>query len=257
MRVLVTRPALSGARTAKKLQARGHEPVLLPLTVAVHDLEATQAGLATSGGALAVTSAEAIRVLQTLAAAGTPQAAGNIPRLPFERPLFAVGRATAERAVEIGFSIVHHANGGGAALADCIADRRLLLGGQPLTYLAGLPRASGFEERLAAHGIAFDSIDCYRMAPIAPPETATQSLFGDRPVDAILFYSRHTAARFFDLALVARHIDRLKNTRLLCLSATIATIVPYALHSQVEIAATPEEDSLLHLLDADASANLL
>jgi len=254
MRVLVTRPALSGTRTAEKLAVRGHQPLLLPLATAVHDLDATRAALAASVGALAVTSAEAIRALQLL---DSQPAADNslVPHLG--RPLFAVGKSTAESAVEIGFSVVLHSNGDGTELADLVAGEQLLLGKQPLTYLAGLPRASGFEARLSTHRIAFDTVECYRMQPVEPSETALQHSLGDSPADAILFYSRHTAESFFKLKFVSRHLNSLKNTRLLCLSATIATIVPYALRSQVEIASVPDEDSLLGLLDADASANLI
>lgn len=248
MRVLVTRPASSGARTAKKLQARGHEALLLPLTSAVHDSAAMQAALASSTGAIAVTSAEAIRALRTM---------GNGLAAHLGRPLFAVGKATAEKAAKAGFTRVHHSGGDGAELADLIVGRPTLLGDQPLTYLAGFPRASGFEDGLSRHGIRFDSVECYRMEPVQPSATELQHLLGDYPVDAVVFYSRHSAERFFGLGLMARHAALFKNTRLLCLSATIATIVPYSLASQVEIASVPEEDSLLRLLDADADPILI
>jgi uroporphyrinogen-III synthase len=257
VRVLVTRPALSGARTAKKLEARGHEPLLMPLTTAVHDLEATRMALATSAGAIAATSAEAIRALQLLSTQTAAGDADGTLALYTGRPLFAVGKATAERAAKIGFSTVLHSNGDGMELADLIAGHQLLLGHHPLTYLAGFPRASGLEAGLSTHGIAFDTVECYRMQSVEPSETALQHFLFDDPVDAILFYSRHTAENFFKLGFVSRYMDRLKNTRLLCLSATIATIVPYALRSQVEIASVPEEDSLLDLLDTEASANLI
>lgn len=239
MRVLVTRPASSGARTAKKLEARGHRPLLLPLTAAVHDIETTRTALETSPGAIAVTSAEAIRALQTL---GTELARH------LTRPLFAVGKATAGKAAAIGFTMVQHSQGDGAELADLIAAQRVFLDDRPLTYLAGFPRASGFEARLARHGVPFEIAECYRMEAIQPSTEELLEFLGNSPVDAILFYSGHAAERFFSLPEVAGNIARLKNTRLLCLSATIATIVPYVLHSQVEIAAAPEEDSLLGLL---------
>ncbi len=248
MRVLVTRPAASGERTAKKLEARGHQALLLPLTAAVHDLKATSAGLDASSGAIAVTSAEALRATQGL---------GPTLSQHLGRPLFAVGKATADKAVALGFTDVLHSNGDGAELADLVASEQALLRNGPLTYLAGSPRAAGFEARLSFHEIGFDCIECYRMEPVEPPETLLRSHFVDNPVDAVLFYSSHTARRFFALDNIARDLDLLKKTRLLCLSATIATIVPYPLSAAVEIAAVPEEDSLLGLLDGDASAKLI
>lgn len=241
MRVLVTRPALSGERTAEKLQARGQEALLVPLTEAVHELEATRSAVNTSTGAFAVTSGEAIRAVQGLGAELAPH---------LGRPVFAVGNATAEEAIEAGFTTVLHSNGDGARLADLIAANRALLGEKPLTYLAGHPRAAGFETRLSALSIEFKVFESYRMDPIQPPEEVLHRHLRGDPVDAILFYSRHNAALFFGLDEVKAELPFLKNIRLLCLSATIATIVPQSLDSMVEIAATPDEDSLLQLLDA-------
>jgi uroporphyrinogen-III synthase len=246
MRVLVTRPALSGARTARKLEAHGHEALLLPLTKAVHDADTAQAALAATTGPIAITSAEAIRALQSLSAALAPH---------LQRPLFAVGKATADEAAKSGFTTVFHTGSGGEELADLIATKHATLAGQPLTYLAGAPRAAGLEARLPHHGIAVNIVECYRMIPIDPSDTELQKILGDRP-EAILFYSAHSAERFFGLDFIGRHIDLLKNIRLLCLGATIATIIPYALQSQVEIAATAEEDSLLGLLGTSGGSIL-
>jgi len=241
MRILVTRPALSGERTAKKLQARGHDALLMPLTEACHDVEATRNAVTASAGAVAVTSAEAVRTLQMLGAELTPH---------LGRPVFAVGKATAEGAIDAGFTTVLHSDGDGARLGDLIAANRTLLGEQPLTYIAGQPRVAGLEKRLSASGVELTIFECYRMEPVEPPKAALQRHLHDHPVDAILFYSRHNAELFFRLDEVKTHLPRLKNIRLLCLSATIATIVPQSLASRVEIAAAPDEESLLQLLDA-------
>ena len=248
MRVLVTRPALSGERTAEKLQARGHEALLMPLTRAVHDVEVTRRAMHGSTGALAVTSAEAVRALNML---GTDLA----PHLG--RTLFAVGRATADEATEAGFVHVLHSDGDGARLADRVVAERSRLGHEPLTYLAGRPRAAGFEKRLAAAAVPFDVFESYAMHPVQPAEAELEGHLRISPADAVLFYSRHGAELFFHLDFVRTRSASLKNTRLLCLSATIATIVPQDLASNVEIAAVPEEEGLLQLLDVGESPILL
>ncbi|MDZ7873142.1 MAG: uroporphyrinogen-III synthase [Rhizobium sp.] len=89
MRVLVTRPEPASARTAAELERRGHEPVLLPLMQAMQQPEALASPPAPDAGFLAVTSAEAMRVLKTLP--------DNARRLFLALPLFAVGRATARQ----------------------------------------------------------------------------------------------------------------------------------------------------------------
>ena len=94
MRVLVTRPEPSATRTAEKLRLMGHDPVVLPLARAVHDLTATKDALTSPHAAVTVTSAEAIRALEEL---GTEAIA------PYREDLFfAVGPASADAARRLG-----------------------------------------------------------------------------------------------------------------------------------------------------------
>lgn len=65
MRIVVTRPQRSGERTAAKLEALGHEPVLLPLFHPIHHGERAISALSAPLAAIAVTSAEALRALDT------------------------------------------------------------------------------------------------------------------------------------------------------------------------------------------------
>lgn len=89
MRIVITRPQRLGERTAAKLEALGHEPVLLPLFYPVHHGERAVSALSAPLAAIAVTSAEALRALET-------SRDGLAPYL--SEPLFAVGGATAEAA---------------------------------------------------------------------------------------------------------------------------------------------------------------
>jgi len=241
MRVIVTRPTRQGERTAVQLAERGHQALLLPLTHPVPDGNAARNALARSNGAIAVTSAEAIYALFNL---------GQLAASDLARPLFAVGKATAAEASEAGFRSIFCADGDGTQLADLISDHRGLLQDMPLIYLAGSPRAEGFEARLRELAIEFETIGCYRMDDIEPPEAELRRLFVDGPAAAILFYSRHTAERFFNLPLLRRHPNTLDRTRLVCLSNAVAGAVPDSLRSNVEVPTVPDEESLLTLLDA-------
>ncbi len=82
MRIVVTRPQRSGERTAAKLEALGHAPVLLPLFHPCHHGERAVAALSDPAGAIAVTSAEALRALATCEEQLAPC---------LSKPLFAVG----------------------------------------------------------------------------------------------------------------------------------------------------------------------
>ncbi|TCR89996.1 uroporphyrinogen-III synthase [Rhizobium sp. BK376] len=239
MRVVVTRPAHSAERTAVRLKELGHQPVLLPLTRPVHQVASIADALTRSQGAIAVTSAEAIRVIQRLA----PTVSSHL-----SRPLFAVGKATAEEARNAGFADVCHSEASGAELAELISAHRSVLSNAPLLYMAGSPRAPGFEARLTELGIPFHAVECYVMKDEEPEDAKLRSIFLGDGADAVLLYSRHSAERFFALPFLQAHGNSLTGTRFFCLSAAIADAVPDLLRENTKIAANPDEDSLLELL---------
>ncbi|WP_454852403.1 uroporphyrinogen-III synthase [Rhizobium binxianense] len=235
MRVLVTRPAHSAERTARRLREMGHEPLLLPLAEPVHDPDAALQALSATHGALAVTSAEAIR---TIAELGD----GLAPHL--DRPLLAVGEATAGAARGLGFRSVTASSGSGRELAEEIARNAP----EMILYLAGTPRAEGFEKRLTELGLRFGLVECYRMRPIVPDPSFVEALLDEGRPDAILFYSRRTSEDFFRIPHIVSSAARLSTVRLLCLSQAVAEAVPEVLRKNVTISTVPDENGLLSLL---------
>ncbi|MBX5134960.1 uroporphyrinogen-III synthase [Rhizobium lentis] len=235
MRVLVTRPAHSATRTAQRLRDMGHEPLLLPLRRPVHDRAAAASALAASSGAIAVTSAEAVRVVSALGDQLHPHLA---------RPLFAVGDATAQAAESLGFRSVASSSGNGRDLAELVAAQ----GVNRLLYLAGIPRAETFEQGMLERGIRFSVAECYRMTLVVPSPIEIEALFsGGRP-NAVLFYSRQAVEDFFHLAELRSALSEHRETRLLCLSEAVAQAIPMSLKKTVAIASMPDEQSLLSLL---------
>ncbi|CAK09981.1 uroporphyrinogen-III synthase [Rhizobium leguminosarum] len=235
MRVLVTRPAHSATRTAQRLRDMGHEPLLLPLREPLHDSNAAADALAITGGAIAVTSAEAIRVLSALGEKLHPHLA---------RSLFAVGETTAEEARSLGFRSVASSQGNGRDLADLLAAEKP----GTLLYLAGTPRAETFERRLRELGIHFSVAECYRMQPTVPDPAEIDAIFANGYPDAILFYSRQTTEDFFRLPEPRLAPPEHSTARLLCLSEAVAQAIPTALKKSVEISPMADEKSLLSLL---------
>ncbi|MCW0019852.1 uroporphyrinogen-III synthase [Rhizobium sp. BT-226] len=235
MRVLVTRPAHSATRTAQRLRDMGHEPLLLPLRQPLHDSYAAADALATTSGAIAVTSAEAIRVLSALGEQLHPHLA---------RPLFAVGETTADEARSLGFRSVASSRGNGGDLADLVAAEKP----GSLLYLAGTPRAEAFERRLRELGIHFSVAECYRMQPTAPDPAEIDAIVANGYPDAILFYSRQTAEDFFRVPELRSALLEHSAARLLCLSEAVAQAIPTALKKTVLISPMPDEKSLLSLL---------
>ena len=236
MRIVVTRPLLSSRRTAEKLRAHGHEPVLLPLTTPVHNGEAAVVALSGPHAALAATSAEAIRALPHQEHRDTL--------------LFCVGRATAEAARMAGFSRIVTAQGTGSDLARRILAHFHETGWpeHPLLYLAGSPRSPDLERALAAANLPLAIAECYRMLPVEHDPALLRTLLVETPPDAVLLYSRENARRFVSLPVFRETLAALSAARFLCLSRNIAEALPEALANRAEIAASPDEDALLKLL---------
>lgn len=241
MRVLVTRPEPAASRTAAELRRRGHQPLLLPLAVAEHDREAVAAALVHDHPAIAFTSAEALRALQTLP---------HLPPALLDIPCFAVGESTANAAWNLGFRNVIAGDNDGTTLARMIADRMTaaLRPDRTLLYFAGKPRASGFETELAARQIRVEVCECYRMRALTPSPSETENIIGTDTVDAVLLYSAESARRLFDLDLLKSEPTTLSSTHILCLSDKIVSAVPERFRSRCKVAPVPTEASLLSLL---------
>ncbi|MGG6894076.1 MULTISPECIES: uroporphyrinogen-III synthase [Rhizobium] len=241
MRVVVTRPLLSGERTIGRLARMGHEALLLPLAEPIHHVDDARRALLETRGAIAVTSAEAVRVLAALGA-DVAQHLG--------RPVFAVGKVTAKEAAALGFIDIAASEGGGTELAALISGHAANPAESPLLYLAGHPRAAGFEAGLTKLKRPFRTVECYRMRDVIPEDGALRRLFVDPQADAVLFYSQQTAQRFFSLPFVQENPAIFAGTRFLCLSEAIAEAVPAGMRPHIAIADTPDEDRLLALLVA-------
>ncbi|HEV7310529.1 uroporphyrinogen-III synthase [Ensifer sp.] len=237
MRVLVTRPLPAAETTARRLQAAGHQPVLLPMMQATHLPAAAEAALKAEHTAIVLTSAEALRVLASL---------GDGLKDHLTKPCFCVGEATARAAKALGFTDIRTGQGTGEALAEMIAATIATPVKRPLLYLAGTPRSEALEKTLSQSGIDHDAVDCYRMDPIPYRPSAFHDAIRSGPFDRVLVYSRATARRLSDLLSEAGLAAPSFASRYLCLSAEIAEALPGS--AVREIAARPDEDSLIRLL---------
>lgn len=240
MRLLVTRPQPAAGRTAQKLEALGHEAVVLPLFKAQHSVDAVRAALDQRHNALAVTSAEAIRALAALGPALEPHRA---------TPLFAVGEATARAAASLGFTDIRIGPGTGEALAVQIPPET-----GTLVYLAGAPRASGFERMLSERKVRHVTVETYGMQPISYGPQILPDLLRGGPFDAVLLYSRRTALRFATLLAEAGLKGAAFSARYLCLSAAVRDALPDG--AIADVAAAPDEENLLELLGTEMGKNL-
>jgi uroporphyrinogen-III synthase len=232
MRLVVTRPQFDGERTAAALRAAGHEVLLAPLM----RVEPVAADLSGNWGAMVITSANA-----PAAIADNPERTTLITR-----PVFAVGRRSADAARQAGFADVTSAGGDVRDLVQLIAEQHADAKA-PLLYLAGEDRAADLIGELAVHGVAAEMRIVYRAvtAPF-PPELI--DAFKAQAVDGVLHFSKRSADNFVSGAVDAGLADAALAVRHYCLSEQVAGPLAAAGAARIAIAARPQEAALIELL---------
>jgi uroporphyrinogen-III synthase len=227
MRLLVTRPQPEAERTATRLRGLGHIVIVAPVLAVRPSGEPAPPG---PFDALLVTSANAVPAVARAGLAG---------------PVFAVGPRTAAALRDAGFAEVRAA-ADALALAGLV--RTELAAGARLLHVAGRDRKAEPERSLAAAGFTVTTWVAYAALPAsALPDEAVRALArGD--VDAVLHYSRRSAATLLDLAVAAGLDGSLTALAHVCISDDAAAPLRAAGARRVVAAAQPDEDGLLAAL---------
>lgn len=219
-RVWITRAEPGAARTAARLRDMGFEPIVAPL-LTLETLTPPVPNLAPFA-ALAFTSINGVAAFAAL----TPRR---------DRPVFAVGDATAQAAHDAGFTNVRSASGDLHALArliaGAIANANVLVpqAETPAGDLAAALTAAG------ARNVSIQSLTVYRAI-----ETSAAAPL---PFDAVLIHSPRAGK-----ALAKCGHDALAQGVLACISpAAAAPLV--ALGLTAVVARSPDETSLLTILN--------
>jgi uroporphyrinogen-III synthase len=243
--LLVTRPQPDGDATAKALRAKGYDVLLAPMLrfepVAFHgDPEAAYSGVI-------VTSANALRALED------QDALAKLLKLP----LFAVGKHTARKATDCGFSNVIIADGDAAKLRikvrDTIRGKNKQAGA--LLYLAGADLSRDLAGELREDGFDVVMQTAYRMVPVPGLPAEVCDAFAANRIEAVLHYSRRSARAFVDATRTSGiEISALAIPQC-CLSETVSEMVREAGATQVIVARTPDEKALIEALDRTFSAS--
>jgi uroporphyrinogen-III synthase len=231
MRLLITRPASEGARTAAALQSQGHETLLAPL-LRIEWL-AVDFGAGPWDGII-MTSANAARALS------------DHPRRNelLSLKLFAVGRTTAQVAHTCGFRDVVSADGDVSDLLNLLTRSPPRAG--RLLYLAGADRTVDLSAVLAPVGMQVDTVVIYRAVPDTRLPSDVEAAFAAQEIDGVLHFSPRTAAAFITAAAaIAPAALALPQ---FCLSAAVAKPLQAAGARDLRIAARPDEAALLELI---------
>jgi uroporphyrinogen-III synthase len=233
MRILVTRPREDAEDTAARLRALGHRVLIAPLLeVRFRDgpdvaLEGVQAILATSSNGVHA-----------------------LARRTRERsvPLYAVGAQTARTARDAGFAIVMDAGGDGNALAAG-ATRWAKPGAGPLLHAAGAQVQDGLAATLTRQGFDVRTLVLYEAvaAETLPPNVADALENGE--LDATMHFSPRSARIFSACVARAGLSARCAALTAYCISRATADALAPLTFRAVHVAARPDQDALLALLD--------
>lgn len=232
LRVLVTRPRPDAEETSRLLAAQGVEAVIAPL-LEISDIEGAALGL------------EGVQAVLATSANGARALARATPRR--DVPLFAVGDASAEVAANAGFSSVTSANGDVAALAELVRES-LDPGAGALLHAAGSAVAGDLAGDLARNGFEVRRVQLYRAQTVDTLPDAARGALVEGTIDAVLFYSPRTAARFAELVAAAGLQRSCRQLVACCLSAAVAEALAPLPFARVRVAATPDQDALFVVL---------
>jgi len=222
MRLLVTRPVDEAARTAGRLTALGHEPLIAPV------MEVAPTGATIPGGPFDLVIATSARALHE-----APRALA---------PLACVGEKTAAAGRKAGFALACVAPD-----ADRLVDALLAESGpKNVLYLAGRERRADLEALLRAAGWTVETVEVYAARPVAVwPGGIVGALAGGQ-VDGVLHYSPRSA----ELALTLMGDARARLSHF-CLSPAVAQVCARAnvADDRIIVASQPTEDCLMSLVE--------
>jgi uroporphyrinogen-III synthase len=173
-----------------------------------------------------------------------------VPACPpacLDRPVFAVGSATAARAREAGFTRVTDADADAAALPGLIA-AALGRDGQTLFLPTGLGQGTELAKALRDQGFRVLRRVAYRAAPVdALPDAAVKHL-QSRNLGVALFFSGETARAFVRLVLAAGLAETVADVEAVSISERSAMPLRGLPWRRISVAARPNQDAMLVLM---------
>ncbi len=238
MRLLVTRPDPDNQRTAATLRARGHDVMLAPMlrieAVPGADLGAPSLG-APPWAAVLLTSANGARALAT-----HPRRAELLAL-----PVLAVGRASADAARAAGFADVVSADGDVDDLTR-LAAARFAGSPSPLLYAAGEDRSGDLAGALSTKRVTVRMVVVYRAAASREFSPEVRGALMQGRIEGVLHFSQRSVEGYM---ACSRNIQREALAPMhYCLSARAADPLRLAGAARIEVAAQPDEASLIALI---------
>jgi uroporphyrinogen-III synthase len=227
-RILITRPEPGATETAAKLVALGFVPIVAPvLSIVPRHVQVpdhVKATLLTSRNAVA-----------------------GCPPFLHDRPVFAVGTATATSAADSGFSHVLNADGDAKDLANLIANTM-----SPADGMLFLPTGKGQGTDLAAslRQLGFQVLRriAYQANRISVLPEAAASHLREGQLAAAMFFSGETSRHFVRLVRAAGLAEMVNAVQAVSISERAAVPLSFLRWRGISVAAKPNQDEMLVLL---------
>lgn len=223
----MTRPEPGGSATAAVLRALGHVPVLAPCL----EIEPLPASFPPLMDAIVVASAQALP--------GLPAALHAVP-------IFAVGDATATRALDAGFIDVSSASGTARELAALVSAR--MDRGARLLLPCGAGHSLNLAADLRTRGFRVTRRVVYRSRPARSLPAAAHAALEARDIDRVMVFSPASARSFAALVAADRLADALTGAVAIAISPAAATPLTRLPFAQVRTAISPDQDHMVTIL---------
>ena len=227
MKLLITRPLEDAVPLQEKLEALGHESVIVPL-LAIKPRDAIEISEQNYQG-LCVSSANGLCAAAML---------GRFKHIPF----FAIGPQSALAARQHGFDHVHDKGGNVEGLVRHISKSAKPEAG-PLLYLSGSETTGDLEGKLKAQGFQVIRLIVYDAIACDVPDLATLM----DGAEAVLLYSPRSAKLWVQQVSGQKLETEAEDLQHYCLSANVAAALPKGWPKSVS--ASPDENAMLQLLD--------
>ncbi len=240
MRVLITRAEPAASRTAQKLEAFGHTPIVCPIFELV-DLGGPDPDQNSTN--YIFTSANAVEVL--LKRNWTP---GDT-----SATAWCVGTKTETAAKVLGFQNTVVASGGGAKLAEKITNTKAVFE-EPFIYPTTPDRSFNIQQALSASGIKVETVDIYRTAKVMSENSRIASFFSKSDRSAIMIYSERSASHLISLLKDIINPNDVNRASVISISKSAANMMLNYGWEGVYVSERPDEASMISRLEEVSKA---
>lgn len=176
---------------------------------------------------------------------------GNaLPMLPASHrhlPLYAVGRATAERAQAQGFERVQSADGNSEALCELVT-RSCRPDGAPLLLASGRHQGNPLAAELRRRGFSVVRRVVYAAEPVPSLPDAARDELSTGTLHAALFFSAETARTWVRLLQDSPLREAVREVDAVAIGQPAAVALGALPWRRVRVAARPDQDAMLALL---------